>query len=287
METEREAARGGSGPVGGGRFSWWSYVLSLPACLVLGVLVAWAASVAEEKFAPLIVFPLLVGVGLGALAVGLMRLGQVGNRPTVLLGAVLAAGVTVVGQHYVRYRAERARVERQVEEFRRAHLAYPKLTEGHEPSPPADVVSYLQAQARIGREMKMRGYVARGWVAWLTWAIDGLLVLAATLAMVVPAMRQPFCNRCRSWYRVTRSGRADAQTAGRLAELADVRLEDLPSSARYRLLDCHGGCGPTEFVLSWQPPRTAAFSVRAWLEPPRRNRVVQVLDETKAEEGGQ
>ena len=286
METGREAVRDGSGLVGG-RFVWCSFVLWLPACLVLGVLVAWAAVVAEEKFAPLIVFPLLVGVGLGALTVGLLRLGQVGNRPTVLLGAVLAAGVTVVGQHYVRYRAERARVERQVEEFRRAHLAYPQLTEGYEPSPPADFVGYLQAQAQTGRDMKMRGYVARGWAAWLTWAIDGLLALAATLAMVVPAMRLPFCNRCRSWYRVTRSGRVAAQTTGRLAELAGVRLEDLPSSARYRLLNCHGGCGPTEFVLSWQPPRDAAFSVRAWLDPQQRDRVVQVLDEGKVEEGVQ
>ena len=91
MGTGQEAVRDGSCPLGGGRFVWRGFVLWVPACFVLGILVAWAAVAAEEKFAPLIVFPLLVGVGLGALSVGLLRLGQVGNRPTVLLGTVLAA----------------------------------------------------------------------------------------------------------------------------------------------------------------------------------------------------
>jgi hypothetical protein len=262
---------------------WRSFLLWLPACVALGVCIASAAVVAEEKFAPLIIFPLLVGVGLGAMAVGLMRLAQVGNRPTLLCGAVLAAAATVVGQHYLRYQAERKRVERQVEEFRSTALARSHLLEAYQPSPPANLVAYLQAQARTGRDMKIHGYVARGWAAWLSWAMDGLLVLAAAVAMVAPAMRLPFCNGCGSWYRVTRSGRIDARTAGRLAELADVCLEELPTSARYRLLNCSGGCGPTDFQLSWQQPRGAAFSAQAWLDAACRDRVRAVLDEAKVE----
>jgi hypothetical protein len=246
--------------------------------------VAWAAVVAQDYFAPLIIFPLLVGVGLGALAVALMRVSQVGNRPTVLSGVVLAVAVSVVGQHYLEYRAERRRVERQIDKLRRAGAAFPKLFEGYQPKPPASFVAYLQTQARIGREMQIRGYVARGWVAWFSWAVDGALVLVATLAMVIPAVRLPFCNSCRSWYRVIRSGRVDGQTAARLAELVGACTDGrLRISARYRLLDCHGGCGPASFELAWQEPRRSAFSVQAWLDAECRDQVTRVLDEGCAE----
>jgi hypothetical protein len=281
MDTGRDATRDGSGPVGGARFAWRSFALWLPACLALGVSVAWAAVVAQDYFAPLIIFPLLVGVGLGAILVGLMRLGQVGNRPTVLLGAALAVAASVLGQHYIQYWSECRRVERQVDQFRPVPLEYSQLFRDYGPKPPANFVAYLRAQAAIGRDMKIHGYVARGRVAWLSWAIDGLLVLLATLAMVVPAMRLPFCNHCRSWHRVTRSGRIDAWMAGRLAELIDLRAVGPLTSARYRLLNCIGGCGPTGFELSWQQSRGSAFSVQAWLDAECRDQITRVLDEAK------
>lgn len=291
MDTEGETSPDRSGPAGGGRFTWLRFAFWLVACLVLAVPVAWAADVVQSdfKFAPLVIFPLLVGVGLGAIAVGLMRLGQVGNRPTILLGVVLAGALTVVGQHYLRYWDECERVQRQVDAFREVQLKYPKLVEGYQPKPPAHFAAYMQAQAKKGRDLEIGGYVARGGVAWLTWVIDGLLLLAAALAMVIPAMRLPFCNRCRSWYRVTQSGRADGQTARRLAGLAEVPPEDRPDSARYRLLSCNGGCGPTSFELSWQKPRGPSFSAQAWLDAARRDRITRVLDEArqKTEEGGQ
>jgi hypothetical protein len=288
MQSRREAARrDSSGPVGGRPFAWRSFLGWLSALLVLSVLVGWAAAVAEEKFAPLIIFPLLVGVGLGALIVALVRLAQVGSRPTALWGTVLAVALTVIAQHYVRYRTERHRVQRQVETLLHGQLPHPELLEAYLPSPPANLLGYLQAEAKRGRDMKVCGYVARGWVAWLTWAIDGLLVLAAALAMVVPAMRLPFCDRCGSWYRITRSGRIDALTAGRLAELVDVRPEEPPTSARYRLLSCNGGCGLTDFELSWQHSRGAASFVQAWLDSERRDRVTHVLDEARAKNAKQ
>jgi len=160
-------------------------------------------------------------------------------------------------------------------------LAFPKLTQRYEPKPPASLADYLQAQAQVGRDMNIHGYVARGWVAWLSWAVDGLLVLAAALAMVVPAVRMPYCSRCQTWYRVIRSGRIDARTAGRLVELAEVRPGGQPTSARYRLLNCHAGCGPTGFQLSWQESGGSTFSVQAWLDAECRDRVMKLLDEAR------
>ena len=125
------------------------------------------------------------------------------------------------------------------------------------------------------------GYIARGGTAWLTWAVDGVLVLAAAVAMVVPAMRQPYCDRCQSWYRVIRSGRIDVPTARRLADVAGVAAADKPTAARYRLLTCNGGCGPTGFDLCWDRWPGGACLVQTWLDAGRRDRITQVLDEAR------
>lgn len=275
------------GPAVGGRFSWRGLVLWLLAGPVLGLLVAWVAVIAQGYFAPLVIFPLLVGVGLGAMTIVVMRLGQVGNRPTVMLGAVLAGLVTVAGQHYLDYRDECRRIEHQNKQnksARDAQQTYPELLKFDLPQAPDNVVAYLQAQAEQGREMNVGGYVARGWVAWLSWAIDGLLVFAAALALVVPAMRLPYCDRCRTWYRVIRSGRIDVSTARRLAETTGVPTVDQAVSARYRLLSCNGGCGPTDFQLSWDESPGGTSSVQTWLHAECRNRMMQVLDQTKTED---
>jgi hypothetical protein len=111
--------------------------------------------------------------------------------------------------------------------------------------------------------------------------MDGLLVLLAALAMVVPATWQPYCDRCRSWYRITRSGRIDVATARRLAEAAGLDTSEHPVSARYRLLNCNGGCGPTEFELSWDESPGGTSVGRAWIDTESGNWIAQVLNEAK------
>ena len=71
-------------------------------------------------------------------------------------------------------------------------------------------------QAKVGRPIGF-GRVLKGWAAWASWGVDGLLVLVAALAIVIPAIRQPFCNTCRSWYSTIRPRagfRSAAQAAG-------------------------------------------------------------------------
>ena len=70
--------------------------------------------------------------------------------------------------------------------------------------------------------------------------------------MTIPAVRVPYCNQCRTWYRTVRNGKIDLPTAGRLAELLGVETAGAPRSARYRLSACQGGCGPTRCELSWE-----------------------------------
>ena len=242
----------------------------LPAGVSLGLAAAWIAVVAQVDLgrSPLVIFPLLIGVGLGALLVGLMRLGQIGHRPTVVIGTIAIALVTVVAQHYVGY----------LKTYR-----WPR--ENADPPTPqtwiVDFDEYMHQRAELGFPLAW-GYTARGRVAWVAWAVDGLLVLGATLAVVVPAVRLPYCNRCRTWYRVIRSGRIDVESGRALAEAAGFSAPNRSTAARYRLLGCNGGCGPGGLDLSWEKPRQSASSERTWLDRQRRNQVVQALDKINA-----
>ncbi len=260
-----------------GSFAWKGLLLAALVCPTFGLIWAWAAEGAQWYFAPILLFPVLLGVVVGATVVGLVRFTQVGHRPTILLAAVLAAAVAGIGQHYFSYLTayDRAGPSSGVDPASQADVA--ALVRQMKPS----FAQYLEAQARRGRPL-VHGYVAKGWVAWLSWAVDALLVVAAAVAVTLPALRAPYCNRCRSWYRSIRNGRVDVPTARRLAELLRVEEVGNPRSFRYRLSACHGGCGPTRCELSWEDAGGALNLVQLWLDAAGRNQVVAILDGIEA-----
>ena len=115
------------------------------------------------------------------------------------------------------------------------------------------------------------GFLARGWAAWLSWAIDAALVVAAAVVVTLPALRVPYCNRCGSWFRTIRSGRIDAPAAQQLAAAVGVEEIEYARSHRYRLSTCLGGCGPTQLELSWEGRGGAVDLVRLWLDTAARD----------------
>ncbi|MCE5266698.1 MAG: hypothetical protein LLG00_02285, partial [Planctomycetaceae bacterium] len=135
---------------------------------------------------------------------------------------------------------------------------------------------YLSRQAEIGRPLP-GGYLARGWVAWLTWSIDALLVAAGALIVTLLALRVPYCNRCGQWYRTIRNGKIDLVTAARLATLLDVEPPEHPRSARYRLSMCQTGCGPMRCELSWEHGGSVEL-VQVWIDDRQRRELAAVLD---------
>jgi hypothetical protein len=249
-------------------------------CTVLAAALAWLAVVVAGQFAPLVIFPILVGLVLGVTLVGLARLTQVGNRPTVVWGAILASAVAVVGQHYGCYRGDGELVRNQAESFRRAESKYPGLVLGTAPQPAGSLLEYLRRQADEGRPL-LAGYVARGPAAWASWTADGLLVLAAALLVVLPAVRQPYCSRCGSWFRTTRRGRIDAGSARRLEGVLKIELLDEIASFDYRLVSCSAGCDRTGFEVSWVGESGKPASARVWLRADQRHQVSQTLDAPK------
>ncbi len=256
--------------------------LWLPWCFVHGGVVAWVAVQVERFAAPVLLFSLLVGAVLGATLVGMMRLAHVGHRWTLLSGTVLAVSVAVVGQHYLNFQSARREVREEVDRYRLAKSAFGDIVLGEMPVPPAGFVDYMHW--RTARGFGFLGHNARGTLAWAIWACDALLVLAATVALVTPALRKPYCNRCYSWFSTTRRGPIDAGSARQLVDLAGVEPLDIKedASAGYRLLACSGGCGPTGFELRYEKSGGRSPLV-AWLDADERNQVVATLDKRIAE----
>jgi len=256
-------------PAMAGQFAWFGLAVGGLGGVGLGSLWAWWAVAGQGYLAPLILFPLLIGAGVGVTMVGLVRMMQVGHRPTVLSAVVAAALLAAILQHYVNY-LEWCRPEA-VDPATGKDLseAVARLVPGFG--------DYIQAQARHGRPLAF-GYVAHGWAVWLTWAVDALLTVFAAVAVAIPAMHTPYCNRCRSWYRVTRNGKIDVATAKRLAEWVHVALPDHTRSQRYRLSDCHNGCGPTCCELSWEEATGQVSLVPFWLDPVGRSQIATILD---------
>ena len=240
---------------------------------MVGLACGWIGATVQPHFAPLILFPLLLGVFAGLAIVGVARFTRIGNRPTLFLAALLAAAVTVAGQHCFTYLAT-------------YYWAAPTIS----PTTGQDLSAlrweqapgfgrYLCEQARRGRPL-VGGYVARGPMVWLCWTIDTMLVAAAAVAAIIPAVRVPYCNRCGSWYRTVRSGRIDEPTARRLAELLGVEEIEGLRSPRYRLSTCQSGCGPMRCELSWEEANGAVDLVRLWLDAGQKSKVTAILDGT-------
>ena len=277
-------APGGAVPFSAARLAVW-----LPAAIVLGGLAGGAAAVCQTYFSPAILFPLLVGFVLGGMLVGLMRLTQTAHRKTVYLGTLLALAAAVFGEHYGSYQWEMMRVRRAAEKAlgeKNAAFLRSLPPDAGTPLQPVGFWDFLRHKARDGRPVMGESRL-HGRLAWLSWALDGLLMLAAAAFLVVPATRQPYCGQCRTWYHTIRAGRVNMTDAHRLAESA--AMEAAPDRCRrvhYRLTTCDAGCGLTGFELWWYEAKRVdrgPRSLQVWLDHDRRNQVTTVLDELAAQ----
>lgn len=282
METPHDPISISPPPSVEGQFTVKGLLLAILAAPVFGLIWAWAAEVAQAYAAPILLFPIILGVFAGLSIVGFVRFAQIGHHRTILLAVVLAAAVAAVGQHYFGYRAayREAGASMNTSTVNAPNLS--TLLREIRPS----FGAYMQAQARRGRPL-LANYAAQGWIAWLSWTIDALLVMAAAIAVTLPAVRIPYCNRCGTWYRIIRSGKIDLPTARRFAELFDVEDVNDPRSPRYRLWACQGGCGPTRFELSWEEASATVDLVSVWLDASGRNQIAAILDGLEGGMSGQ
>lgn len=248
------------------RFRWRPLLLWLPGCLIVAGLVAKVAVMALPYAAPLILFPALVGLALGLLLTAIVRLAHLGHRPTVLAGAVVAVVAAVWAQHYLCYRAELARRQQ-------AFATHPEAALAFADDSPKTLIDYLRKRAAAGRPL-----FGQGATVWLSWGLDAAIVMAATLIPVIVALKSPYCDRCRSWYRMTRAGALGDGDARRLLKLVGLRVPAGFRATAFRIQGCAAGCGPTLLEVFGQRPHGRSGSYHVWLDRALRDQVTHLLD---------
>ena len=117
------------------------------------------------------------------------RLAEVVNRPTLIAGAAVAALATIAGQHYFPYRDYLH--DRAVFLAEKSQNSLPAMFLEGLPDSALSFARYMRGQADVGRPIG--GITLRGAAAWASWALDGLLVLASAVAVVII-----FCRRAKS-----------------------------------------------------------------------------------------
>ena len=256
-----------------------SLALWLPLCVVHGTATAWLAYGVQKHFAPLGLFPVLVGLGIGVTLAGLMRVVQVANTRTILLGAVVASSLAVVGQHYFSYREQRETAIRQAAQFRLAAQAHPGLVQGTPPQPASGLFEYLRWQALRGRPI-WGDVIARGGMAWASWAVDGILILVAALFVITPASLQPYCNQCRTWFSTVRRGRLEPSVVETVTRTLGTEASEGICEGAYRIVHCQGGCGVAGFEICWELTDGSRESKRIWVSREDRANLEKLISPT-------
>lgn len=256
-------------PPAAGRFRPARALGWLGACLLLGIAAAASALAVQRIFAPVGLFPLLAGVVLGGLLVVLMRAGHVGHRPTLVVGAALAVLVTVVGQHFLSYRQAV-----QAASGGRAPWVAALFPEH---APPPSFAEFLRDEARHGRPVGP--LTASGPWAWLTWAVDALLLAIPAIVLVVVSAKLPYCDGCGNWYRTIRAARLDSRRAAKLAALVGLACPPGQNRLRVRMVDCPYACGPAGLACAWSDTPQASTPGYLWLDRARWVQVQAILDQ--------
>jgi hypothetical protein len=151
------------------RSTWWVVLV------LVSIAWTWLAVQVQRLFAPVLLFPLLVGGGVGGIAGLITRQFYVQNPRVNPLLIVMLGALAVVSLHgfvYLDYRRE----------FQITFNADPRIrifTENQTPIGPPGFLDYLHGQAVRGRPWIGGTWQGRG--AWITWGIDAALVVASAI----------------------------------------------------------------------------------------------------------
>ncbi|MEK6236454.1 MAG: hypothetical protein N2C14_17235 [Planctomycetales bacterium] len=223
---------------------WWL------ACLLAAAVIGWLSVLVQMRFAPLLLLSLLTGLACGSAFAWLLRRLGVPFRKLVVAGTVAASLTTVFSQHYFSYRENVASLQKALDrELSKSPgaLMIPRML-------PDNFFDYMTDQALQGR--RVAGVRLKSGGVWTLWIVEGLLLIAGSLAVVVPTRRQWYCPDCRSWFRETSEGALPSALASEFANHCDLP-QGKNIRFRYRLLSCRCGSA-TGLEIAWDRDRRAA-----------------------------
>ena len=252
-----------------------SAIAWLAAAAVIAVGLGLASALLQQYFAPLGLYPVLLGIVLGAGLVAALRPTQFGSRRWAMAGAVAAAAVLIAAQFYGSYRLYVAAVEAKAPAGV-GQLPLERL------QAPDNLLAYLRQQARYGRPL-FAGITARGGWAWATWVADWALVAAAAAVVVRQGFRRPWCSKCHKWYRAVGEGQLRPKAASQVGKLADVALPK--ASGRYRVWTCPTAGHGTALEIAWTANSEKRPALTMIDIPPARAAELQAILAEQSESG--
>jgi hypothetical protein len=153
---------------------WLGWLTIQPLAVAV---VASAAVAVQDRFAPLLLGPILIGVALGWIAAKSAAACWVRNATAIVVLAGVAGASLVPAMHVIGWLQFRANYNRPVSGDPRLALVRSLTDTGQ----PPDLLTFLQVQARRGRHWI--GGRQTGAVVWWSWGLDA--VLAASAGAVV------------------------------------------------------------------------------------------------------
>jgi hypothetical protein len=162
--------------------------LAVAGGLAIGGAMGWLAAQLEQLRSPWLLFPLATGLALGAALVRWLRWVRADRGPMVFVVTVCAVAAMTVGQHYFSFRAILRANPQNAAALEKARLLFPENSL-QSPLPPRSFGLFLRWQAGRGRPIGR--FVARGGLAWASWALDGLLSAATAFAVTGFRLRRP------------------------------------------------------------------------------------------------
>ncbi len=244
------------------------------ACAIgSGVVVAWLAVQVGRVFAPMVLFPILVGCLLAALLILWLRMFDVAHRTTIISGSLVAALALAGAQHWFSYVEAQRHTRAHEGTLASAVAAFPDLASRLETGRDASFGEFVGRSAARGTTLAGRHWGAGA--VYSLWIVDAMVPLVVVTLLVSRALPQPYCDRCGTWYRTTRRGRIEPAIAADFAIAAGIRPA-LAQQARYRLANCASGCGPTRLEVSWLTK--GSCTARVWLDAAGRQRIMAILD---------
>ncbi len=182
MSAEEDSTAARDGRTSEGR-SWVPFFVWLGLLMATALGLAAAATFVQEFWAPIFLFPLVLGLLLGALAVLLARgvhAGRARFATRLLIAPLLIAALLLVSAlHHFSYLRARSAAEAALQKH--GSMVQAMILQQPEIGPPANLFVYLQREAKVGR-MLWGGYRTPGGWTWVVWGVDALLVIGATVA---------------------------------------------------------------------------------------------------------